>query len=340
MVLLFVDGMTHYDTADIPLKYDGSPSYASLAISTTEQRRAGSKSLRMSTSITAYLQKNLVSSDDTVIFGFAFFQAANFTTTGGWQISNASGVQIKISPQSDGSIVVIRGVTVLGTSAASVIKPNVWNYIEVKIKISDAAGTYDIVVNGVNVLSGSGVDTQAQTAATFSILNIYGNSGGYGYYTDMYIFDSTGATCNDLLGDVRVDTLMPDGAGNYTQWTPSAGANYECVDDPGALDYDTTYVSTDVLNELDSYTFDDLTPLGATIYSVTENWSTKKSDANTFKVTPLTRVAASDYLGTELTIPSSYNILQNTWEVNPDDLAAWAEADVNGAEFGVKLTTT
>ena len=343
MALLFVDGMTHYATADLPLKYNGSKSYSNVTISTVEQRRATSKSLRITNSASVYVQKNVVSSDDTIIFGFAYFQATNFDVTTGWVISNATGNQITLIPKSDGSIEVRRGSasgTLLGSTAAAAISPDVWNYIEVKVKISDAAGTYDIVVNGVNVLSGAGADTQFQSTPIFSILTVYGNSGGFAYYTDMYVLDSIGATCNDFLGDCRVDTLMPDGAGNYAQWTPSAGANYECVDDAGALDYDTTYVSTDVLNELDSYTFDNLSPLGAPIYSVTENLSTKKTDASTFKITPTTRVAASDYLGTEVTIPSSYQVLQNTWEVNPDDAAAWAEADVNGAEFGVKLSTT
>ena len=341
MVFLFVDGFTHYATDDVSKKYDDKHvSWIYYIISTDEQRRAGSKSLRILKSSSVYIQKNLVSSDDTVIFGFAFFQAANFTTTGGWQISNASGVQIKISPQSDGSIVVIRGVTVLGTSAASVIKPNVWNYIEVKIKISDAAGTYDIVVNGVNVLSGAGADTQEQAAATFDRIFLYGNSGDYGYYTDMYICDSTGAANNDFLGDIRVDTLYPDGAGNYTQWDANVGANYECVDDDGDIDDDTTYVSTDTLNELDSYTYDNLSALGATIHGVTSTWCTRKDDVGAVGATPITRVAASDYLGSEITLTDSYVTEQYIWDVNPDDAAAWAEADVNGMELGVKLTTT
>ena len=344
MALLFVDGMTHYATDDISKKYDDKYSnWVYYAISTTEQRRAASKSLRINEGYLFYIQKNVVSSDDTVIFGFAYYQEKIFGVCHGWMISNAIGNQITFIPKSDGSIEVRRGNgvgTLLDTSAAAVISPKIWNYIEVKVKISDAAGTYDIVVNGVNVLSGAGADTQGQAAATFNKIALYGNGGGYAYYTDFYVCDSTGTANNDFLGDIRVDTLYPDGAGNYTQWDANVGANYECVDDDGDIDDDTTYVSTDTLSELDSYTYDNLSASGATIHGVTSTWCTRKDDAGAVGATPITRVAASDYLGSEITLTDDYVTEQYIWDVNPDDAAAWAEADVNGMELGVKLTTT
>ncbi len=344
MALLFVDGMTHYATADLPLKWDaGYSSWASFSISTTQQRRAGSKSLKINAIGSNYVMKTLVSADDTIIYGFAYYVDGSFGATNGFMVSNASGAQFTVHILANGAIEMRRGAyngTLLGTSAVSTIDANVWNYIEVKVKLSDAAGTYDVVANGVNVLTGSGVDTQNQAAATFDRITLYGQQGSNSYVTDMYVADSIGSACNDLLGDSRVDTVMPDGAGNYAQWDPSAGANYACVDDPGALDNDTTYVATDVLNEIDTYTFGNLVALGTTIHGLALVLATRKDDAGTIKSKSVTRISATDYLGIEVSQADAYDFYHDYMEVNPADSAAWEEADINGAEFGIKLTVT
>lgn len=343
MALLFVDGFTHYATADLPLKWDASSIWAQQGISTTQQRRAGSKSLKVGPSNVYNVMKTLVSADDTIIYGFAYYLDGSFAATNGFVVSNASGEQFTVNILSNGAIEMRRGAhngTLLGTSAVSTIDANVWNYIEVKVKLSDAAGTYDVVLNGVNVLTGTGVDTQNQAAATFDRITLHGHTGSSGYFTDMYVADSTGAACNDLLGDSRVDTVMPDGAGNYAQWDPSAGANYECADDSGALDNDTTYVSTDVLNEIDTYTFGNLPALGTTIHGIAVVLATRKDDAGTIKSKSVTRISATDYLGTEVSQADAYDFYHDYMEVNPHDAAAWEEADINGAEFGIKLTET
>lgn len=343
MALLFMDGFSHYATADLPLKWDGASAWAVHGISTTQQRRAGSKSLQLGSTQLHYVMKTLVSADDTIIYGFAYYLDGSFDTTYGFVVSNAAGIQFTVVILSNGAIEMRRGAyngTLLGTSAVSTVDANVWNYIEVKVKLSDAAGTYDVVVNGVNVLTGSGVDTQNQAAATFDRIALYGQTGFIGYVTDMYVADSTGAACNNLLGDSRVDTVMPDGAGNYAQWDPSAGANYECADDPGALDNDTTYVSTDVLNEIDTYTFGNLAALGTTIHGVAVVLATRKDDAGTIKSKSVTRISATDYLGAEVSQADAYDFYHDYMEVNPHDAAAWEEADINGAEFGIKLTET
>ena len=58
------------------------------------------------------------------------------------------------------------------------------------------------------------------------------------------------------------------------------------------------------------------------------------------KITPLTRISSTDYLGSESDQQiTEYKVVTSVWDTNPDDSSAWEEADVNGAEFGVKVTT-
>ena len=60
---------------------------------------------------------------------------------------------------------------------------------------------------------------------------------------DLYVLDGTASTPanNDFLGDVRVEGLDPNAAGSNAAWTPSAGANYACVNETPPTD-DTSYV--------------------------------------------------------------------------------------------------
>jgi hypothetical protein len=58
----------------------------------------------------------------------------------------------------------------------------------------------------------------------------------------VYVLDNTGTQNNDLIGDCRIETLYPNGAGNYAQLSANgAGTNYGCVNEHPADD-DTTYV--------------------------------------------------------------------------------------------------
>ena len=154
---------------------------------------------------------------------------------------------------------------------------------------------------------------------------------------DLYIDDA------DFQGDCRVDTLWPSGAGNYAEWTPAPSGtdNHNNVDDATDQDDDTTHNETGVLNEIDSFAFDNIDAiLGSEIKAVAVNLAARKTDAGARKITPLMRMGGSDYLGTEVDIFDTYMTLQEVFE-NPLDAPseAWEDSDVNDAEVGLKLTT-
>ena len=51
----------------------------------------------------------------------------------------------------------------------------------------------------------------------------------------------------------------------------------------------------------------------------------------------VTRVNSSDYEGADLGVNYSYMWGSTIWELNPDDSAAWEDADIDAAEFGIKV---
>ena len=75
-----------------------------------------------------------------------------------------------------------------------------------------------------------------------------------------------------------------------------------------------------------------------TIYAVIAEIYANKDDASAKTGKIMARVNGSNYEGADLTpVEANYDYFQEIWELNPDDAAAWEEADVNAAEFGVKV---
>jgi len=234
---------------------------------------------------------------------------------------------------------VYRGGTKIGETSGAGLVNGVWAYIEAKFTINNSSGSVIIRVNENIVLSLSGIDTQDSANAYFNMFRLGGIYSGYSYLDDMYMCDLTGSKNNDFLGDVRVDTLRPNAAGTYTDFTPSAGANYQNVDETCGPDNDTTYNEGANVGDQDSYQMPDLpAPAGTTIYGVKTQATVRKTDAGVMKCKVLTRAGTTDDLGAELTLSDTYLTPFEIYEDNPDDSAAWEDADVNSMEPGVEIT--
>lgn len=206
-----------------------------------------------------------------------------------------------------------------------------WNYIEFQVTIHDTTGSFIVKKNGVQLCNETSKDTKNTIGTGADRIFFY----GYGYFTDLYINTS------EFYGPCRVDCLYPDGAGNYTQLTPSAGNNYECVDEPSDYNEDTDYVLGDAASEKDTYAFDNIPALsGSVIKGVGVNNVVRKDDVGVIKTKNMVRVNSTDFPETnERELTTEYRIEQTIWELNPDDTAAWEEADINAIEAGLEVTT-
>lgn len=226
-----------------------------------------------------------------------------------------------------------RGGTLLGTSTDIFDGPDQWRFLEIKVVINDSTGSVEIKSNESTVLNLTSQDTQNTTNAyvnrvTFS--GVYSSTSVY--FDDMYFDDS------DFLGDVRVYNFNPDGDGTYSQFTPSAGSNYQCVDE-GQPNDDTDYVSSAVSGNKDTYTF--TTGSLKTVMGVQLTNYVKKSDAGSRKIRNLCRSNGSDYRGDKRDLDSgSYRAESYLWETDPDDSNTWTQTKIEAAEFGLEIATT
>lgn len=338
MSIIFVDGFDHYALGDLPKKWDDASAWTStyFDIQSSVRRRASGQALAAKTA-NCWLAKSGTFANNIAYIGFAYYPGD--LDGGMWvQFFNAGGVQCTVLHATDGSIKVYRGSssgTLLESSATGVLTAQAWFWIEIKVTIHDSTGTYEVRVNGVDVVSGSSVDTKYQATDGVTQVRISG-TGADSYYDDLYIADDSGSF--DFLGDSRVDTIYPTGAGTTTEWTPSAGSNYENVDDATDIDDDSTYNSEADVNGVDLYAFGNLAALSsATIHAVAANICSKNEDATTHSHKAIARPVSTNRLGAEKTNTTSFKIYQEIWALNPEDSAAWEEADVNGSEFGIQL---
>lgn len=331
MACQYIDGFDHYSTAT-----DGGWSGGTI---TATNPRTGGQCLQVSTATT----KTLPTAHATWIVGAAI--RPNNTSFSSNQVvlevRDGGTAQFGAYSNSDGTLQMKRGGSVgtsVGSASASALVGNVYQYVELKVTISDAAGSYELRVNGVTWLSGSSVDTKQTANATangMGISNIVGSGGAN--YDDMYAFDGSGSANIDFAGDVKVTTLLPSGAGTTTGWTPSAGSNYQCVDETTA-NGDTDYVSTSTATTKDTYAFGDLsgTP---NVKAVAVALHARKDDAGTRTAVTVVRHSSTDYDGgTTQSFTSSYLQYRENYDTNPGTASAWTYTDVNNAEFGVKLT--
>jgi hypothetical protein len=350
MALLFMDSFAHYATADLLEKYTSGTGIGTTTVIHATNGRRTSPCLQStgsaSNSTNPMVTKQLAPADATCLVGYACNPTSLAADYPLFTVGDSSSTwHLGVYATASGALNVRQGTSfggaVMGTTAA-VLPTGSYTYIEIKVTIHDSAGVVVIKFNGTPVLSLTGVDTKHQTLAGWTHVGFHtGNNASSSPGTriaDLYVLDGSGAApWNDLLGDCRVDVCAPTAAGASAGWTPSAGANYACVDEAPPND-DTDYVSTTTLDVIDTYTVQDLPVAGSTILGVQHCLNLKKMDAGAVSVAPVVRHSGSDYVGANLSPSTSYAFGLQVQQTNPGTGAAWTEAGFNAAAFGVKRT--
>jgi hypothetical protein len=348
MSLRFIDSFDHYSTAAVMAAKWSTIIPNVYPLIEAGEGRCGSNALHMGPSAIASVTKGPGWTTATVIVGFALRVVTQTSPSiiKFCYLANNTDDQLGLARGSDGSLVVLRmdnatGV-VLGTSAVDVVRTGEYYYIEFKATIDPAAGAYEVRVNGVNVLSAAGVDTESTPAgAGVTQFRFASHLGIDNYFEDVYALDSAGgAPQNDFFGDSKVEYLQPDGVGANQAWDlVGAATHWQAVDDGDAPDGDTSYIHTATVGLTDTEAY---APTGlptGTIFGVQVMLYARKTDSGLRSIAPIVRHAGADFAGTNVN-PSfaSYNYLMQLYETNPGTAAAWTIADVNAAEFGVRLT--
>lgn len=331
MALLIMEG---FDAGDVGPAWDVNPATAAAPAARTGSYSGGFNSTTRSLTIPA---------SSTVIVGFAVYYSSTNTAAGvfwpSFQGDGGATSHMRLGHStSTGVLSARRSTTEVANSGARVLPTNEWHYIEVKTTVADTGGIFVVRVDGEEWINYTGDTKNAGTATTIDRIQWSGPSGTW-RIDDVYVCDGIGATSNDFLGDVKVETLLPNGNGVTSQWVGSDGNsvdNYALVDEVPANTTD--YVASPTIGNRDLYEFGNLQMTSGQVIGVQPTYYGQKSDAGAASIIDVARLAD----GTVDTGPSK--ALSTTWsqaagkvrEAKPGG-GAWTISDVNGAQFGVEV---
>lgn len=363
MALLWMEGFDDLATADIDLLTTYNGRWSSLNAPGGSQDATIQAGTRVGTGkewycgtydfdISTYFEKTISGSPATIIVGMAvkipslspiqsdadrsyLFSLYNASAgyVGGMRV-NGSG-QLVWDIDTNGTTT--PGVfTSTGTLAAGT-----WHYVEAKITVNSTTGAVYTQIDGVDAGSATSIDTNASGVDNVGKVRFFnGNVNHFSIheasFDDLYIADTTGTANNDFLGPVEVTTVMPTAEGSAIQWTPSTGTDNSALVDEIPANEDTDYVSTSTATNQDLYDCANLANTD-TIKGVLVSARVRDETASgaTLKVIAKSGTTTSNPSGKGTS--TSYQTVQEMYELNPDTSAAWTETNFNSAEFGIEL---
>lgn len=347
MSLLFMDGCDHYDTDTVVgTKYVSKASYA---VVSTSGGRFGGGALKLGTpgqwagSFTAVFP-----AANALVVGCSYTFTAFYGSSIVFRLLSGAISQCGVFVNTNGSLEVRRGgvsgtAVTGGLSAAGIVTAGVWYRIECKVKLDDSipAGSCEVRVNGATVLTvATGQDLNnagGNVADGISILP--GNIGG-GHSNDtvddIVVMDQSGSELNDWLGDVRIETIYPNGAGTHQDWSPSTGSDHAAVIDE-APPNTTDYIYSDTSSEKDTSALGNLGVTLSDIYAVQVNSYAAKDGAGDISIRNLIRSAGEDEVGATAALSSSWLGVSSIHTKDPKTDAAWSQSAVDALEAGVEV---
>jgi hypothetical protein len=277
----------------------------------------------------------------TWIVGFCYRFVYSGYATILCSLANASGNQVELRLDANSYVQITANGTVLATGTTSLL-PNTWYYLELKATISKTCPPNSCVariggVVEVTVPAGSNTDPQNTGTASRVTLN-YDNFRTQQLYDDFYVLDGSGTHNNDFLGDVRVETLLPNAQGVYQDFAVSgAASNFQAVNEP-TQNGDTSYVYASQVGKTDTYRFPNLVSNPDAIAGMQLITIVRKDDAGSHAMKGVVRIGGTDYLGVEQGVQDSYCYLTTAYELNPATGLPWDGTAVNGVEAGFRIT--
>ena len=211
------------------------------------------------------------------------------------------------------------------------LKQGEWAYIEFKTYTDASSGTFDIRINGENVLTYSGDTRDGSSPYTSRI--VFQDTEDCAI-DDIYIMGNSDDS-DTYLGPVKVERLAPTADGAVSDWTPSANADhYTLVDEIPVNSSDYIEASTLGDEELFEYANTSLASIAAVkitsdlaanggyneVKHRYRSGSANSYDGATFGVVDTTVAEKSEIL-----------------VVDPDTNAAWTTTNLNSAQFGAEI---
>jgi hypothetical protein len=235
-------------------------------------------------------------------------------------------------------LVRIKDGVFLWTSDSPLIDGSTWYYIELSMALHATTGSLELRTNEVTRVALTNIDTTSATAGDTTISGVVWSPGpAFFDIDDIYLNNGAGSVNNSFNGDTSVYRLLPNAAGDLTQFTPSTAPNWNAVNDSNVVD-------TADYNEGNTVTFTDLYNIenlpaaaagkqvfGVQLHGVVSSASLPRSGALVIRSGILDTESATIVLSTGV---SSHRYIVET---KPGIGTSWSTADVDAAQIGVRV---
>ena len=344
MALLLIEGWDQYDDDDEIIRGGWSTNNAGgMASIASPVHGTLGRAIEISTSGTI-LSHNVPTSSATIVMGFAMqLKDTGPVSAQLVRLWEGTGVQGELTVTNSGELEYHRGsqAALLGTSSGAGLVQSVYQFIELKVLFHASAGTVEIRVDGVEVLSLTSQNTLATSTAVMTRIDLVGANSPEPAFDSMYVLDDSGSDNTDFLGEVFVETLVPDADGNVNDFTRVGGGsnNWEAVDDIAPPDDDTTYNHSVTATDQELYGFAALAGNIGTIFAVEASALVRKEDPGFREIQLRSRSNVTEVDSPNKGMSLTYRYINHIFENDPDGGTDWDEAAVNAAEFGIVLET-
>jgi hypothetical protein len=261
-------------------------------------------------------------------------------------VTNAA--QVSCSFEANGVVRAWRGEPLsgveLGRTKPGAFQYQEWFQAELKAAVGNAAGTVEVRINTVPVISLVSQDTQATAIASYDSVCVGApywlgaNRYEQWKFDDLYVNDTDGAVNNDFLGTVRVRTQFTTAAGSSTDFTiggtAPAATNWQAVQNTARTD--ASYVYSPDVGDKDLYAVQAIVN-GPIVHAVQVRAALRQDDATQRIGRTLIRSGATTAEGGDHYTNQSYTDYTDIFELNPDTGLGWTGTEVNAITVGVKV---
>lgn len=357
MALLWCDGFDHYGvlsnlTEGVYAEIGGSVTLV------TSNPRTGTHSLRFNGAaggLSATTARRILGGAKTTVgIGGVFFYANLPTNPQRCKIFDFrdanNSIQVTIICDTTGTVSAYRGQvtgTLLGTSASPVLVADSYQHIEALVFFSQTVGTIEVRVNGVTVLSLSGIDTVASSLVESSQVT-FGGSASLSLAStvdqnidDVFCYDDTGSFNNTFIGDRRVLTLFPDSDTIQADWTPVGSATGFGAIDEENPDGDTTYITASAPGSpgpISEFGIQNLPAGVSAVSAVVLVELARKTEAGVANTQWSVVSGAFETAGADKPMTEVYTYRQDVFETDPASAAPFTPAEVDALLIKVERT--
>lgn len=252
---------------------------------------------------------------------------------------------IRLSADASGNLRALRndngGEVQIAITASPVIIANAWKHIETKCFLDAAAGTLEVRIEGVPVLTFAGRTASNIPGAIVSCQQVAFRSGWDGpnmYVKDFIIWNGTGAANTDFLGSCQVMKIIPD-ADVALNWTPSAGVTGYNLINEVTPDDDGSYIAAPFpIPAAYKCSLSDLPVTVTSVKGVMPIHRSRKTDGGDGNIQVGAISGGSTGLGADRPITTAYTYWWDVFDRDPNGNIAWTRLAVNAMNLQLNRT--